>query len=160
MPDTVVITPIIQNSTIQVLNPAGSSSVNIQANNYPQTIDVLTAQGNNLVQVQSGTTGQKVIEVAYQQGETGKAGTNGTNGVGIQGIQGITGLTGATGGVKTYLQSVPASTWAINHRLGFFPNVTTVTSAGDKIEGDIKYLDLDNLTVSFSSPLGGSAYLS
>ena len=59
-----------------------------------------------------------------------------------------------------FTQSVPASVWTIEHNLNFYPNVTVVDSAGTNVEGELHYIDSNNLTVTFTSAFSGSAYLS
>lgn len=50
----------------------------------------------------------------------------------------------------------------IYHNLGFFPNVTVQTVAGDILETGIKYYedDLSRITLTMAQPFGGTAYLS
>ena len=52
------------------------------------------------------------------------------------------------------------ATWPINHSLGFFPNVTIIGTSGNEVEGEIQYVNADNLNVLFDSPVAGTAYLS
>ena len=58
-----------------------------------------------------------------------------------------------------YSQGLPQTVWTINHNMGFFPSVTIVSSAGGMVEGDITYIDSNNLTVSFAVAFSGTAYL-
>jgi hypothetical protein len=58
-----------------------------------------------------------------------------------------------------FVQSNPATTWSINHNMGKRPSVFVVTSSGDHVEGDINYIDDNNLTVSFANGFSGEAYL-
>lgn len=51
------------------------------------------------------------------------------------------------------------STWSITHNLQKFPSVTVVDSAGSKVTGEVDYIDINNLTVSFTAEFGGIAYL-
>lgn len=44
----------------------------------------------------------------------------------------------------------------VAHNLGKYPAVTVFDSAGDQCEGDPDYLDLNNLTVTFSAPFSGT----
>jgi hypothetical protein len=48
----------------------------------------------------------------------------------------------------------------INHNLGFSPNVTVKTSAGDILETGIDYNSLNTLTLTMAQPFSGTAYLS
>jgi len=66
---------------------------------------------------------------------------------------------------KTFVftQGVPAVTWTIQHNLGKFPSVSVVDTAntvnGQVYYGDVKYIDSNNLTVTFASQFSGKAYL-
>jgi hypothetical protein len=59
-----------------------------------------------------------------------------------------------------FTQSVPNNVWTIAHNLGFYPNVSVVDSSGNSVEGDIKYLDLNTVQISFIGGFAGDAYLS
>lgn len=56
-------------------------------------------------------------------------------------------------------QSVPASTWNIEHGLEKYPSVTVVDSAGNEVVGDCEYIDDNNVVVTFSNAFSGKAYL-
>lgn len=58
-----------------------------------------------------------------------------------------------------HTQSTPVSIWEINHKLDRFPNVVIVDSAGTKVEGDVKYIDSDNVKLIFGAAFAGTAYL-
>lgn len=60
---------------------------------------------------------------------------------------------------ETFTQSVPASTWTVQHGLSKFPSVTVYDSANDVVIGDIRYNSNDQLTITFSAPFSGSAVL-
>lgn len=60
-------------------------------------------------------------------------------------------VTGPVGGVYSV---------AINHKLGYQPNVTVVTSGGDILETGIVYNDDNNITLTMAQPFSGTAYLS
>lgn len=49
---------------------------------------------------------------------------------------------------------------AINHNLGFHPNVTIKDSAGDIWETGIDYNSLNTITLTMAQPFSGTAYLS
>lgn len=68
---------------------------------------------------------------------------------------------GGGGGDKTYVftQGVPSSTWTIEHKLGKFPSVSVVDSAKRVVNGTVDYIDDNNLTVTFSAPFSGQAFL-
>jgi hypothetical protein len=48
----------------------------------------------------------------------------------------------------------------INHNLGFSPNVTVLSSAGDVLETGIDYNSLNSLTLTMAQPFSGTAHLS
>jgi len=48
----------------------------------------------------------------------------------------------------------------IAHNLGFSPNVTVKSSAGDVLETGIDYNSLNTLTLTMAQPFSGTAYLS
>jgi hypothetical protein len=59
-----------------------------------------------------------------------------------------------------YEQLTAATTWTINHGLGFRPNVYTIDNAGVNIIGNIDSSTLTTMVISFSKPVSGFAYLS
>ena len=63
-------------------------------------------------------------------------------------------------GSYAHTQSVSSATWTITHNLGYRPAVSVVDSGGNYVVGDVNYVSVNALTISFSSPFGGSAYLS
>lgn len=63
-------------------------------------------------------------------------------------------------GNYTHTQSVSSATWTITHNLGFSPAVSVVDSGGNHVVGDVNYVSVNSLTISFSAPFGGFAYLS
>jgi hypothetical protein len=145
------------------------------------------AQGTQGVRGSQGTQGvQGTTGIGTQgvQGSTGSGtqGVQGSTGAGTQGLQGVQGIQGNTGsgtqgvqGTKgdagsienlvsrvsyEHTQGAASNSWIINHNLGFKPNVTVVDSAGNIVEGEITYTNLNSLTVSFQSSFSGYAYLS
>ena len=67
----------------------------------------------------------------------------------------------ASGGDKSYTfnQISPKEVWKIPHGLGKYPSVTVVDSGGNKVVGDVKYIDINNLEISFVGGFSGIAYL-
>jgi hypothetical protein len=58
-----------------------------------------------------------------------------------------------------YNQLAPASTWTITHNLGKFPSVSVADSARSWVVGNVDYIDVNTLTITFSSAFAGMAYL-
>lgn len=85
---------------------------------------------------------------------------------GDQGIQGGPGPPGPPGppgsGTFSYVhdQLVPANPWTITHNLNGYPNITVVDSSQREVEGDVTYIDLNTIQVSFAGAFAGKAYLS
>lgn len=79
---------------------------------------------------------------------------------GTQGPRGPTGSSSGSGDLNfTFNQGSAASVWNITHNLGKFPSVSVVDTAGTALLGDISYHDANSLTLYFSAPFSGSAYL-
>jgi hypothetical protein len=58
-----------------------------------------------------------------------------------------------------FSQPVAASSWTITHGLATFPSVVVVDTAGNLIEGDVFYTSASVVTLTFSAPFAGQAYL-
>ena len=58
-----------------------------------------------------------------------------------------------------YEQHTAESVWDITHGLEKFPSVTVIDSGGTNIEGNVLYLDENNIRIIFSDPFTGKAYL-
>ena len=70
----------------------------------------------------------------------------------------VTAASAGPGGDKTYTQAFSAgsTTIPVNHGLGKYPAVTVWDSAGDLVLCDIDFVDINNLTLIFRSPFGGT----
>jgi hypothetical protein len=110
-----------------------------------------------------------VVEIATEglQGPPGPQGIPGQDGVdgsdgppGPPGPQGVPGTPGSAPQAYVHDQSVPSDTWVIVHDLGYQPNVTVVDSAQTNIEGQVNYDSDTQITITFTFPFGGKAYLS
>ena len=73
----------------------------------------------------------------------------------------FTALTVATLNNERYvhLQEAALATWVITHPLGGNPSVTIVDSAGTTVIGEVKYDSTTQVTVFFTAPFSGFAYL-
>lgn len=56
-------------------------------------------------------------------------------------------------------QGLASSTWSITHNLGKYPNYTVIDSSGDEVEGDITYINTQQIVLTFSASFSGTAYL-
>lgn len=73
----------------------------------------------------------------------------------IPGIQ----STGAGGGAYVHTQSAPASTWTINHNLGYRPSVELLDAGGQEIDGAISHPTVNQVVATFNPATAGSARL-
>jgi hypothetical protein len=58
-----------------------------------------------------------------------------------------------------HTQASPSDTWVISHELGGRPSVTVVDSAATTVIGEVKYNSDSQITVTFTAPFSGFAYL-
>jgi len=56
-------------------------------------------------------------------------------------------------------QGVPATTWNIQHNLNKFPSVSVINNNNVVINGEVKYIDKNNVQINFSAGFSGKAYL-
>ncbi|MFM2053615.1 MAG: Dinoroseobacter phage vB DshS-R5C [Pseudomonadota bacterium] len=56
-------------------------------------------------------------------------------------------------------QTLPDTTWTINHGLNKFPAVAVFDSAGDEVEGATAYPNANTVVLTFSAAFSGTAYL-
>ena len=59
----------------------------------------------------------------------------------------------------TFVQAAPATVWNIPHNLGKFPSVTVINNNDIVINGEITYIDNNNVQLNFSAGFTGKAYL-
>lgn len=56
-----------------------------------------------------------------------------------------------------YLQGPPSTTWSFTHNLNKKPSITIIDSSGNMVVGSLTYVDLNNVTLQFASPISGEA---
>jgi hypothetical protein len=59
-----------------------------------------------------------------------------------------------------HIQDVPSAMWQIAHNLNYFPSLTVIDSGGSVVEGEIIYVNANQVDVGFSGGFTGTAYLS
>lgn len=64
------------------------------------------------------------------------------------------------GAAESFKFDPAIATWLIHYELPFTPNVTTTDLAGQEIHGIVEYLNASTLSITFSTPVSGWAYLS
>jgi hypothetical protein len=65
---------------------------------------------------------------------------------------------GATIGYE-HVQSVAATSWLINHNLGYKPGVDVLDAADNKISAEVRHTSLNQLTITLNLPTIGKAIL-
>ena len=58
-----------------------------------------------------------------------------------------------------HYQDEASNRWVINHNMNRFPSVTVVDSGGNIVFGDTAYNDANQVTITFTAPFGGKAFL-
>ena len=56
-------------------------------------------------------------------------------------------------------QTVSSSTWNITHNLNKYPSVSVVDSSNEEVIGEVQHINPNSLTVKFSAPFSGKAFL-
>lgn len=61
----------------------------------------------------------------------------------------------------THVQATASATWSVTHNLGTRPGGVMVVDSGDTmVLGDVAHVSDNALTITFSAPFGGKAYIS
>lgn len=58
----------------------------------------------------------------------------------------------------THTQNASSSVWVVTHGLKKNPAVSIVDSAGNEVEGDVFYNDINTVTLTFSAAFSGKAF--
>lgn len=56
-------------------------------------------------------------------------------------------------------QSGASAMWTITHNLGKYPSVSVVDTANNEVIGEVEYITDTELTIKFSAPFSGKAFL-
>lgn len=59
-----------------------------------------------------------------------------------------------------HTQNNPSTVWTVNHGLGFYPQATVLEFGGANVEGEIEYQSANQLTLTFTVSIAGTAYIS
>lgn len=70
------------------------------------------------------------------------------------------GLQGPAGGAYTHTQAAPATTWTVNHNLGYRPAVTALTLGGAEMEVEIVHTSLNQAVLYLLVAMAGTAICS
>jgi hypothetical protein len=66
---------------------------------------------------------------------------------------------GGAGAAYVHTQASPATTWTINHNLGFRPSVELLDSGSQEIDGDIAHPTINQTVVTLNPATAGLARL-
>jgi hypothetical protein len=58
-----------------------------------------------------------------------------------------------------FVQAVPSATWTVVHNLNKYPSVTVINNNNFVLYGEVEYIDINTLTITFSGGFSGKAYL-
>jgi hypothetical protein len=61
----------------------------------------------------------------------------------------------------TYIhdQGIPSLEWEVSHDLDKYPSAVAVDSAGSVVVGQVEYIDLNNIKITFNASFSGTAYI-
>ena len=124
-------------SAVSGVNPLGEYNAETV---YKLMDEVVAANGNAYVCLLNGTVG---VEPAAD--------------VLAKGGHWILFAEGGKGYVFT--EGAPSASWNIKHNLGKHPSVTVIDTANDEVQGITEYISINELTIVFSAPVTGTAYL-
>jgi hypothetical protein len=65
----------------------------------------------------------------------------------------------AGGSAFEYLQAAPATTWTINHNLGYRPSVELLDAGSQEIDGDVAHPTINQTVVTLNPASAGLARL-
>ncbi|CAB4128770.1 hypothetical protein UFOVP223_85 [uncultured Caudovirales phage] len=101
---------------------------------------------------------QPEVDISLLPGVVGQRGPKGDTGA--TGPAGQNGAPGVSGGYFEYTPPDARAVWNISHNLGYRPNVIVTNSVGTEFIGDIVYTDTNSLTITFTTAVYATAYLS
>ncbi len=58
----------------------------------------------------------------------------------------------------THDQGLPSLVWTVQHGLDKYPTISAVDTTGRVTIGQVEYIDLNNLTITFNASFSGKAY--
>lgn len=79
--------------------------------------------------------------------------------VSASGPQGPQGPPGINNVFYTHVQGSPSITWVINHNLDGYPTAVVFDSANSQCEGTFSYQNSNQMTITFTAPFSGTAYI-
>jgi hypothetical protein len=127
----------------------------------PDTIIVTPSPAVQVTVTAPTTTATSPSSVSVYTGTPGPTGPAGAAGsTGSTGATGAPGATGASGGSFVYTPADARTLYEISHNLGYQPNVMVIDSFGTEYFGTVVYTNTNSLTITFTSAVYATAYLS
>tara|TARA_B100000809_G_C15054826_1_gene500279 strand:- start:495 stop:1190 length:696 start_codon:yes stop_codon:yes gene_type:complete len=117
---------------------------------------VTNSNGQELVDIQAYENPTKFIELLdtpETYGTVGQTAVVNSAGTGLEWV------THAEDKHFTFDQGMPSAVWSIPHMLGKYVSVVAIDSAGSVVVGQIDYIDLNNITITFNASFSGSAFI-
>lgn len=71
--------------------------------------------------------------------------------------RGVQGPAGPAGASYEHVQSTPASTWIVNHNLGFHPSVSVRSTGGLELVAEVAHLSVNQAEIRLLTPFTGTA---
>lgn len=141
-------------ATIEVIDsPAATVEVIEQTSEIVEIFLQQGPKGNDGLKGDKGDDGLSAYEVAVLEGFVG------TEAQWLASLKGDTGPPGESAPTFTYVQSVAAATWTINHNLGFKPTVELFDSGSQVVDAHIAHTSNQQTIVQFTAPIAGFARL-
>jgi len=115
---------------------------------------------NRQIRVGDGTTPWNSLEILSSGPATGISYNNSLSGlVATTAQQAIDELSLIKATFHKHEQQVASNEWIITHNLGKLPSVTIIDSADSIVIGDVFFLNLNQVKISFTGAFSGKAYL-
>ena len=128
----------------------------IENHNQPSTTQPVESTEEQLGKNKDVNVNVKVVKVDDYNQFVNKPSINGVVLIGNKTLEDF-GIVGD----KYYVheQGIASNEWHIKHNLNKHPSVTIVDSAGNEVIGQVHYVDLNNVIITFTSQFSGKAYL-
>lgn len=144
---------------LTVVKHKGGTVTKVTVSDTLTKTNVTVKRGNTTKITQSNNiTKTDIIRRNLKLALVGRVGPQGPKGdKGEDGTDGVDGLDGVQPFIHN--ESPASDTWVITHNLGRRPSVSVYDTAGTEYEGCITHNSINQLTITFSAPFSGTAYL-
>jgi hypothetical protein len=132
-------------SGVYEVDASGSGGANFPPTFRKQGSLIVYAAANTVVQLYvPNSPGDIYIRTSYNN---------------IFGAWQTVGSGGGGGGLTAFehIQNTPATTWTINHNLGYYPDIHVYSSGGSEVTAEIVHVSANQALIYFSAPTTGRA---